>query len=338
MIFFDVTKSTKSRHASGLMRVNRRLRDELGDAIQLVEWGKWDPSSVTKEDWYFCTEIFDIEKRVGFAEFLQNPACRTAAMFPDAIPLKFPEITWPHSVARHPSYMHALSYFDHVFGISEEVENDLLGFWKWRGNRSSTSTSVLPLGADFDGSKRSTARVVPPDPILVCVGIVEPRKNQSFLLEVAESLWERGVKFELDIVGRVNPHFGRTVVERISSMQKRFPQLQFHEAASDDVFSILLERARAVVFPTIAEGCGLPVLEALWRGLPCVCSDLPVLLENTQAGGCLCLETNNRSEWETGLTQILAEDKMWRDLANQAATRELTTWADSAAEVRRQLS
>ena len=337
MIYFDVTKSAKSHHASGLMRVNRRLSEELGDAIEVVEWGKWDPSVATRGDWYLCTEIFDIDRRDGFGEFLAKPSCRTAAMFPDAIPLKFPNIVWPHSVARHPRYMHTLSRFDHVFGISEEVRQDLLGFWKWQGFDVATSTSVLPLGADFDGSNRSSMKEAPPDPVLVCVGIVEPRKNQTFLLDVAESLWAQGITFELHLVGRVNPHFGREIVKRVSSLQKRFPQLHFHEAASDKVFAGLLERARAVVFPTIAEGCGLPVLEALWRGLPCVCSDLPVLVEHTQAGGCLSLRTNNLSEWEGGLTQILSDDKLWGDLAQQAATRELTTWADSAAEIRRQL-
>lgn len=225
MIYFDVTKSAKSHHASGLMRVNRRLSEELGDAIEVVEWGKWDPSVATRGDWYLCTEIFDIDRRDGFGEFLAKPSCRTAAMFPDAIPLKFPNIVWPHSVARHPRYMHTLSRFDHVFGISEEVRQDLLGFWKWQGFDVATSTSVLPLGADFDGSNRSSMKEAPPDPVLVCVGIVEPRKNQTFLLDVAESLWAQGITFELHLVGRVNPHFGREIVKQVSSLQKTVPAI-----------------------------------------------------------------------------------------------------------------
>lgn len=337
MIFFDVTKSAKSRHASGLMRVNRRLREELGDSIQPVEWGKWDPTTASKDDWYLSTEVFDIEQRDGFVDFLRQPTCRTAAMFPDAIPLKFPEIIWPHSVARHPGYMHALSWFDHVFGISEEVKQDLQGFWDWQGNRTKTSLSVLPLGADFDRSPRRSQRVELPGPILVCVGIVEPRKNQTFLLDVAESMWAKGLEFELHIVGRVNPHFGKPIVERLKAIRARNAQLRFHEAASDEVFSDLLNRARGVVFPTIAEGCGLPVLEALWRALPCVCSDLPVLRENTQGGGCLCVEPNNAALWEKGLTQILTDDSLWVELGSEASSRPLPTWADAATAVRQQL-
>ncbi|MCC5023689.1 MAG: hypothetical protein J6386_13320 [Candidatus Synoicihabitans palmerolidicus] len=72
MIYFDVTKSAKSRHASGLMRVNRRLREELGQAAQSVRWG----DAVTtwrKEDWYLTTETFDGRQRDGFDEFLRLP-------------------------------------------------------------------------------------------------------------------------------------------------------------------------------------------------------------------------------------------------------------------------
>ncbi len=334
MIYFDVTKSGKARHASGLMRVNRRFAEELRGAIKPVVWGQWDPREAGPEDWYFTTEVFDVEKRPGFAEFLHQPPCRLAALFADAIPLQHPRITWPHAVARHPQYLQALSQFEHVFAISAAVKKDLLGFWRWQGNATSTRVSVLTLGADFDGSDRWPRRDAVPGPALLCVGIVEPRKNQSFLLEVAESLWAEGLPFELHIVGRINPHYGRPIATQIQQLSRRRPQLKFHEAASDERFSRLLENTRAVVFPTIAEGCGLPVLESLWRGLPCVCSDLPVLRENTADGGCLILPVNDPVAWREGLRQILQEDAVWRQLAASAATRTLPTWRESAAVVR----
>ena len=38
MIYFDVTKTAKARHRSGLMRVSERLRDELGEEVAPVIW------------------------------------------------------------------------------------------------------------------------------------------------------------------------------------------------------------------------------------------------------------------------------------------------------------
>lgn len=337
MIYFDVTKSGKSRHASGLMRVNRRLAEELGESITPVVWGQWDPREVSPQDWYLTTEVFDLDKRSGFDRFLAERPCRLAALFPDAIPLQHPDITWPHSVARHPHYMNALARFEHVFAISAAVKGDLKGFWRWQGNKTDTRVSVLPLGADFDGSPRRPRREVPPQASLLSVGIVEPRKNQEFLLDVAEALWAENVDFELNIVGRVNPHFGRPIADRIKRLARTHSRLHFHEAASDETFAALLENTRAVVFPTIAEGCGLPVLESLWRGLPCVCSDLPVLRENTDQGGCLTLGANDLPAWIGGVKSLLSDDQAWSNVAAAAAERPLPTWRESAAEVRRRL-
>ncbi len=336
MIHFDVTKSAKSRHASGLMRVNRRLREELGDAIRPTIWGEASPDW-KPDDWYLTTETFDRGQRAGFDAFLDARRCRLAAMFADAIPLQLPSVTWPHSVARHPGYMTALAKFDHVFAISEAVRRDLLGFWRWQGIESRAAVSVLPLGADFDGSARQPRRETIPPPVLLCVGIVEPRKNQRFLLEVAEALWAAGVQFELHIVGRINPHFGAPVAAAIRELAGRRPGLHFHEAASDATLAELLSRTRAVAFPTIAEGCGLPVLEAMWRALPCVCTDLPVLRENTAEGGCVVLPKNDLAAWCDGLRRVLTDDGLWRELADTAASRPLPTWAESAVQIRRTL-
>ncbi|MCC5023690.1 MAG: glycosyltransferase [Candidatus Synoicihabitans palmerolidicus] len=169
------------------------------------------------------------------------------------------------------------------------------------------------------------------------MGIVAPRKNQQFLITVADRLWEEGLPFELHIVGRVNPHFGEPVAKDIKAMTTRRPGLRFHEGASDGTFAELLARARAVVFLTIAEGCGLPVLESLWRGLPSVCSDLPVLRENTHEGGWVLLPTNDLTGWSDGLKRVLFDDERWRGLADVAAQRNLPTWAERAREVRREL-
>jgi glycosyltransferase involved in cell wall biosynthesis len=88
-------------------------------------------------------------------------------------------------------------------------------------------------------------------------------------------------------------------------MARTYPGLRYHAAASDEAMAALYATARATVFPTIAEGCGLPLLESLWQGVPCVCSDLPVLRENSAGGGCLPVALNDRSKWKATLRRVL---------------------------------
>jgi glycosyltransferase involved in cell wall biosynthesis len=336
MIFFDVTKAASAGHRSGLTRVSERLRDELGAAVQPVVWPDWHRAA-TKDDWFLTCELFSEAERPGLWDFLKDPPCRLAAVFHDAIPLKLPHVTWPQSVARHPEYLKMLAAFDRVFAVSEASRRDLVEFWRWQGVEPRAKVATILLGADFDGTARAVQSPKPkaqtPN-LLLCVGIIEPRKNQAFLLEVCAELWREGLGFELHFVGRVNPHFGRPIVEKIRSLRKNFSGLHFHEAADDRALGALYETARASVFPTLAEGCGLPLLESLWRGVPCVCSDLPVLGENADAGGCLAVAPGDVAAWKSALRAVLTDTVVIQKLQAAAVARTLPRWADTATVLR----
>jgi glycosyltransferase involved in cell wall biosynthesis len=117
-------------------------------------------------------------------------------------------------------------------------------------------------------------------------------------------------------------------------MLEDFPELRYHAAASDAHVAHLYATARASVFPTVAEGCGLPLLESLWAGVPCVCSDLPVLRENAGDGGCLPVAVNDRAAWKEALRRILTDDTLHSRLVHEAQTRSLPTWAEAAQILR----
>jgi glycosyltransferase involved in cell wall biosynthesis len=341
VIYFDVTKSGAARHQSGLMRVNARLRDELGAAVTPVVWREreraWrtvtgrSPVIFSPTDWVFTAELFSEPERPGFWDFLHARPCRLGAVFADAIPLRHPQITWPQSVRRHPEYVKMLAAFDHVWAISEASRNDLVEFWRWQGAEVRASATTIALGANFDRSPRAASGLPPPaSGVLLCVGILEPRKNQMFLFEVCEALWAGGIDFELHLAGRVNPHFGGPLAARLQALRKAQPRVHHHAAATDARVNRLYAAARATAFPTMAEGCGLPVLESLWKGRPCVCSDLPVLREIADGGGCLVAALNDVAAWTAALRTVLTDDPAWRRLAAAATSRPLPTWADTA--------
>jgi glycosyltransferase involved in cell wall biosynthesis len=154
---------------------------------------------------------------------------------------------------------------------------------------------------------------------------------------VCEDLWRDRLSFDLHIVGRVNPHFGRPISARLRKLQEEFPGLHFHHAAGDEAVARLYADARVSVFPTMAEGCGLPVLESLWMGVPCVCSDLPVLRENADGGGCLPVALNDRRAWGEALRRVLTQDDLHAKLRTEAMRRALPTWSEAGAQLLRTL-
>jgi len=339
MIYVDTTSASSWRHSSGLARVSRRLLEELGESAKPAKW----PSMATQPangDWILSPELFSEQERPGFTDFLGHSPCRLAAVFHDAIPLKQPGITWPKSVERHPSYMKLLARFDRIWAVSSASRDELAGFWKWQGVRSAPQVDVLHLGSDWGGVARATgappAPAVPPR--IVSIGILEPRKNQTLLLDAFEVLRGEGIEAELHLVGRVNPHFGSPIEKRMAQMAERWSGLHHHAEMGDKELESLVRSARATAFPSIAEGCGLPLLESLWMGVPCICSDIPPVLENAAGGGCHVVRGNGVAGWVDGLRRILSSDSYRHQLAAEAMGRSLPTWASAARVLRESLA
>jgi glycosyltransferase involved in cell wall biosynthesis len=313
--------------------VSRRLLEELGDSARPAKW-PLVATQPSKGDWILSPELFSEHERPGFTEFLGSSPCRLAAVFHDAIPLKHADITWPKSVERHPGYMKLLSRFDRIWAVSSASREELTGFWKWQGVRSAPQVDVLHLGADWSGVARASgAPPVPAVPLrIVCIGILEPRKNQTLLLDAFEVLRLEGVEAELHLVGRVNPHFGAPIERRVAQMSERWSGLHHHAEMGDAELAALVRSARATAFPSIAEGCGLPLLESLWMGVPCICSDIAPVLENAAGGGCHVVRGNSVAGWADGLRRIISSESYREQLAMEAMSRSLPTWA-SAAQV-----
>jgi len=339
MIFFDVTEVSAWRHASGLARVSRRLRAELGDAAAPASW----PAMRTAPgpaDWVLTPELFSEAERPGFTEFLERRPCRLAALYHDAIPIKHPATTWPRSVERHPSYMKLLARFDRVWAVSAASRDELLGFWRWQGIASPPPVEILALGADWDGLPREAAAGADASgpARIVSVGILEPRKNQTALLDACGELRREGLEMELHLVGRVNPHFGRPIAARVEAMRADWPGLRHHSRMDDAALASLVRSARSTALASFAEGCGLPLLESLWLGVPCVCSGIAPFLENASAGGCEVVASNDLAGWTGALRRMLTDPGHRARLASEARARPLPTWAGAARALREALA
>jgi glycosyltransferase involved in cell wall biosynthesis len=128
----------------------------------------------------------------------------------------------------------------------------------------------------------------------------------------------------------VNPHFGRPVAERIRELQRRGLPVRHLAELSDERVGALMRGTRFCVLPSLAEGCGLPVLESLWSGVPVICSDVPALAESAEPGGCQVIPTGDGEALLGAMRTLLTDEAAIQRLASQACTRSLTTWAETA--------
>lgn len=266
-----------------------------------------------------------------------------AAIFHDAIALKFPELTPQKTVARFPVYLRELLAFDGIAAISDDSRTSLLDYWQWLGVPPSAQPIVttIPLGIDLpptssdsaSDSQRSTLSSQLAPPILLSVGSIEGRKNHLALLDACESLWAAGTRFELHLIGLSHPQTGRAALARIHALQAAGRPIRYAGPASDADLAAAYAACAFTVYPSLIEGFGLPVLESLARGKPCICSARGALGESARDGGCLVLDRVDTPSLAAALARLLTSPAALAALATAARARRFRTWADYARDL-----
>ncbi|WP_374456371.1 glycosyltransferase family 4 protein [Nocardioides sp.] len=131
---------------------------------------------------------------------------------------------------------------------------------------------VVPLAAEQPGVPASLDR--PTENLVLASGQRRPHKNWDRLIR-ALALVEEDVRPRLVITGGR----GDDPLKPVVAESGMGDWVELRGWVDDAELADLRSRARAMAFPTLAEGFGLPILEAMAQGLPVLASDLPVLRE-----------------------------------------------------------
>lgn len=262
-------------------------------------------------------------------------AVRAFYFIHDLIPALHPEFSRPHAVRRHGERVRsALRTGAGVIVGSRAVERDLAAFAAAHG-LALPPVALAPLAGSGLGAA-SPPRDPAAAPLFVTVGTIEPRKNHRLLFDAWRLLAERlGDKTpRLVLAGQTGPLTGQLLAPLDAD-----PALRRHitllPACSDTELAALLGEARAVLMPSLAEGFGLPLIEALEAGVPVIASDLPVFRETGQ-GLPLLLDPHNPAAWAEAIASLARQGQESADaLAAEARARQFVAprWTDHFAAI-----
>lgn len=199
--------------------------------------------------------------------------------------------------------------------VSAATENDLLRhFPAARGK-----TRVIPLAADpVFGRPRNDIehvrhRLAMQDPFVLAVGTLEPRKNLLRLIEAWRGLEPRP---ELAVVGPV----GWDADEVLAAARREGVRLLGR--VPDEDLDVLYRCCEAFCYPSLYEGFGLPVLEAMSCGAAVVTSAASSLPE-VAGGAALLADPSDVGDIRNQLRRILEDRELrqrLRDLGRRRAT------------------
>ncbi|MCO6418562.1 glycosyltransferase family 4 protein [Siccirubricoccus sp. KC 17139] len=250
---------------------------------------------------------------------LKAEGMRFVPFIHDLIPLTHPEYTRPRQVAHHAARVTTVTALaDGLLVNSAATAAELRPHFA-RARRALPPLAIAPLGVE---TAPPPAGPLPAEPYFVCLGTIEPRKNHLLLLQLWRELAEQGVPQlpRLLLIGRrgwENEHILR-MLERCQALRGHVEELG---PLPDAEARRVLAGARALLFPSFAEGYGLPLAEALGLGVPAIASDLPALRE---VGGAVpdYLSPNDGAAWRRAVLDYATPGSPTR----AAQLARLATW------------
>jgi glycosyltransferase involved in cell wall biosynthesis len=213
-----------------------------------------------------------------------------------------------------------------ILAVSEFTKSEFL---RLVGTPSGRIT-VVHNGVDTWWSRGSNASVSRPSaPYIICVSSLKPHKNLGALIDAFTTLRDR-IPHNLLIVGRVD---GMRTVDNavIARARVQGDRLQLLGEVSDAALRSLIAGATALVHPSLYEGFGLPPLEAMAAGCPCLVSRITAMPEICGDAALYC-DPLDTSDIASRLYQLVMDHRLRSDLVVRGRARAAQFQWSRAAE------
>jgi glycosyltransferase involved in cell wall biosynthesis len=225
-----------------------------------------------------------------------------------------------HNLEAH--MMREIALADAVICVSESTRDDLLHYYQVDAHRVHAIHSGVDVAAEGGGAPLNL-----PKRYILFVSTIEPRKNLGVLLDAFERLKKRGVyDGALVVVGRIGWKAEQFVPRLREREVHHLDYLEPRDLAS------VYRNAQIFVFPSIYEGFGFPLLEAMAYGVPSIAARSSSLPE---IGGdaALYFDPRHSQELESAIERLLNDRALRDTLIARGKTRAAQfRWEEAARQ------
>lgn len=255
------------------------------------------------------------------------------AMLYDLIPLQYPDTVEDKTKALYLSWWgEALSHVDGIICISKSVRDQLASgkYLNIKGSGlSEKNICSVTLGADLIPDDTFIQLLQRRRPFFLMVGSIEPRKNHPKVLAAFNEIWNEGYEVDLVIISNNSWKSDAFLLELESNRHLnrflfKFDNLNNRELAA------MYAASGALIQASIAEGFGLPIVEALMFGKKVLCSDIPIFRE-VAGERAIYFDPRSISEIKEKILHILNLDPAYSEC--RAIENITVSWGDSAKQL-----
>jgi glycosyltransferase involved in cell wall biosynthesis len=265
--------------------------------------------------------------------------CTKVVTFHDVSLITMPHL---HLTSKHWFFSKMMAWASHhakaIIAVSQSTKNDVAKLFDIDLRaihvvHEACNTSFMPIQDKLAVQRICTKYGIPAGEFILFVGMLEPRKNIVTLLRAYKTMLQKGLKLLLVIAGRKGWMYDdiyKTVKEL--SLEN---QVVFTGYVDDIDLPFIYNGATCFVYPSLYEGFGIPVLEAMACGVPVITSnvssmpeiagDAALLVDPIDADGlctamCKLIEDNvlRHTLGEKGIAR--ARDFSWEKMARETVT------------------
>ncbi|MGF6661619.1 glycosyltransferase involved in cell wall biosynthesis [Paraburkholderia atlantica] len=233
------------------------------------------------------------------------------------------------------NFASTLKRASHIITDSEATRREVAEYFGW----SLSDISSIRLGVPQQFRRYETAELgeplskygLIPGRYSLCISTLEPRKRIDQLLHVYRNLPATVLKRYPLVIGGSKGWLSDELSAQIREGEEE-GWLRYLGFIPENVLPIIYAGSRAFLYPSMYEGFGLPVLEALASGIPTLtanCSSLPEVAN----GAAWLVEVDDHGALLDGIVKVLCDDE-WRSfaVARGLAVASETTWAKCAQQ------
>lgn len=229
-------------------------------------------------------------------------SCRYIITVHDLIPLRFPQRKSLLTLYFKFSFPRLLAQAEHILCNSQATADDLIQYFKI------PAAKITPTLLAYDNSHfYPHSHLDQSIPYFLYIGRPDPHKNLSRLMTAFANL-PQSQTYQLWIAGKPDARYTPILKQQIAELGIT-EQVKFLDYVSYEALPKIISNALALVFPSLWEGFGLPVLEAMACGTPVITSNLSSLPE-VAGDAALLVNPYQTEEITDAMKQIITDGKL----------------------------